>query len=101
MKSKLFGMMAAGMVTGLVSSAALSADKAPAAGKAAPAAAGKCVNSCKGHAACKGNGSATCKGHNECAGQGQAPKECAAKKKDTDCATVKAKDGSGMCEWKV
>ena len=93
MKSKVFGVLVAGAVSGLLATGTvMAADKA---------AAGKCVNSCKGHASCKGDGNDSCKGKNECAGKGKAPKECSAKKKQGDCEGVKAKDGNAMCQWKA
>ncbi len=91
--NKVFGVLVASAVTGLLATGTAMAEE--------KAAAGKCVHSCKGHGSCKGEGNDYCKGKNACAGQGKSPKECATKKKQDACEGVKGKDGNAMCQWKA
>lgn len=79
MNKKIFGMMVATTLSGAVMVTAGTA-----------MAAGKCVHTCKGHAACAGDK----KGKNECGGQGKVPAECKSQKDEAACGKKADK-----CKW--
>ncbi len=84
MDSKKLGVLAASIMTGLVTTVALAKPKTVTEGKQEFF----CLNNqCKGHSACAGAGSASCAGKNECKGKGWLEA-----KSKADCE----KDGKGV-----
>ena len=96
MRGRSFGLMVlATLSTVVAAEQALEAHTK----KGDPNAPKKCVHDCAGYALCKGNGNNSCKGKNSCADEGLVPKECSAKKSETECKTVKDKNNNVMCTW--